>query len=126
MTRSAVVLDDAPETRTMIAKSLRTAGFEVLEATNGEKALELAQSHAPDLIIANPLMAGMDSDEFALALSVDPVFAKTPVVFSAAAEHAREVRCLAQGCNVTHVLITPCGPDDIARLVAGILGTEQR
>ena len=55
------MLDDMPEDRALIATALRSEGFEVLEAATGEAALELAQSSAPDLIIANPLTAGMDS-----------------------------------------------------------------
>jgi CheY-like chemotaxis protein len=119
-----VVLDDTSEARAMIANALRTGGFDVFEAGTGEEALELAHSRAPDLIIANPLMAGIDSDDFALALSVDPVISKTPVVFCAASVDQREVWCLAEGCNVSHILIRPCEPEDVVRFVGEILGPE--
>jgi CheY-like chemotaxis protein len=122
--RSAVVLDDTPEARAMIVTELCNEGFDVLEAATGEEALELAHSRAPDLIIANPLIAGMDSDEFALALGADPVITRTPVGFCAETRDAREVWCLAEACDVSHILIKPCEPDDIARFVGEILGPE--
>ena len=108
----------------MIVMALRSEGFDVLEAATGEEALELARSRAPDLIIANPLTAGMDSDEFALALSVDPVISKTQIVFCAATDDEREVWCLAEGCNVSRILVTPCESDDVVRFVGEILGPE--
>ena len=116
-----MVLDDTPEARAMIVTALRSEGFEVFEAATGEEALALARSRAPDLIVANPLIAGMDSDEFALGLSVDPVIGKSAIVFSAAAGDQRDVWCLAEGCNVSHILITPCEPEDVVRFVGEIL-----
>ena len=124
VTRSAVVLDDTPEDRALFATALRCEGFEVLEAATGEAALELAHSSAPDLIIANPLIAGMDGDEFALALRADPVTSETPVVFCALADDGREVWCLAEACDVSYILIKPCDAEDIVRLVGEILGGE--
>jgi CheY-like chemotaxis protein len=118
-----VVLDTA-EARATIVTALRSGGFDVLEAATSDEALELAHSRAPDLIIANPLIAGMDSEEFALALSVDPVISRTPIVFCAATGHEREVWCLAEGCNVSHILIRPCEPEDVVRFVDEILGPE--
>ncbi|MDP9255911.1 MAG: response regulator [Actinomycetota bacterium] len=122
--RSAVVLDDTPRARAMIVAALRNGGFDVLEAATGEEALGLARSRAPDLIIANPLIAGMDSDEFALALSVDPVISEMPIVFCAEADDQREVWCLAEGCDVSHILITPCEPEDVVGFVGEILGPD--
>ena len=119
-----MVLDDTPEARALIVTALRSGGFDVLEAATGEEALALARSYAPDLIVANPLIAGMDSDEFALGLSVDPVISKSAIVFSATAGDQRDVWCLAEGCNVSHILITPCEPEDVVRFIGEILGPE--
>ena len=124
VTRSAVVLDDMPEDSALIATALRCEGFEVLEAATGEAALELAHSSAPDLIIANPLIAGMDVDEFVLALRADPVISETPVVFCALADDGREVWCLADECDVSYILIKPCAAEDIVRFVGEIFGRE--
>jgi CheY-like chemotaxis protein len=122
--RSAIVLDDTPEDRAVIARTLRVAGFEVIEAATDEEAFELADSRRPDLIIANPLIRGMDGDEFALALRADPLTRNTPVVFCAAAEDEREVWRLAQACGVSYILIKPCEPDAITSFVDEILGSQ--
>ena len=121
-----MVLDDSPGIRALIVTTLRDGGFEVFEAATGEEALELAHSRAPDLIVADPLRTGMDSDEFALSLGADPAIAKTRVVFSAAIGDAREVWGVAEAGGVSHILITPCAPAVIAHLVSEILAKEPR
>jgi CheY-like chemotaxis protein len=123
VTRSAVVLDTAAA-RATIVTTLRDGGFDVLETATVEEALEWAHRCRPDLIIANPLIDGIDTDEFTLALGVDPLIARTPVVFSASTDDAREVLCLAGASDVAHIMIKPCEPDEIIRFVGEILGSE--
>ena len=120
--RSAVVLD-TPEARAAIVTALRSGGFDVLETATVEEALEWAHRCGPDLIIANPLIDGIDTDEFTLALGVDPLIARMPVVFSASTDDARGVWCLAEACDVAHIMVKPCEPEEIIRFVGEILGS---
>lgn len=116
---------DTPEARVMIVTALRDGGFDVLEAATGDEALGFARNRVPDLILANPLLAGIDSDDFVLSLSTDPLLRTTPIVFCAASADQRDVWCLAEGCNVSHILITPCEAADVVRFVGEILGPER-
>ena len=108
----------------MLVTALVSAGFEVLEATTGEEALELARRNAPHLIIANPLSVGMDSDEFALALSTDPGITTASVVFVGGADDARAISCIAEACGVSHTLIRPFSLEDICRVLSDIAGPQ--
>jgi CheY-like chemotaxis protein len=121
---SVVVLYGTPEKRGMLVTALGDAGLEVLVAATGEEALELAHGDPPHLIIANPLSVGMDSDEFALALSTDPGIGKASVVFVGDTDDARAIHCIAESCDVSHVLIMPCSSEDIARFIADVLGPQ--
>jgi hypothetical protein len=47
-----------------------------------------------------------------------------PIVFCAEADDQRDVWCLAEGCNVSHILITPCEPEDVVVFVGEILGPD--
>jgi PAS domain S-box-containing protein len=121
--RSALVLDDTPADRDLIATVLRYAGFEVLEAATGEEALELARSARPELIIADLVMPGMNGYEFTRALRADELIRETPVVFCTATFDERHVRPLAEACGVSHILIKPCEPGEITRVVEEVLGS---
>lgn len=60
-----LVADDSKTTRTLLALSLKKLGHEVIEATNGQQALELFQKDRPDLIILDVIMEGIDGFECA-------------------------------------------------------------
>jgi response regulator RpfG family c-di-GMP phosphodiesterase len=124
MVRKAVVLDGRPPAYTTLVTALVGAGFEVLGAATGDEALELAHRNAPHLIVANPLSAGMDSDEFALALSTDPGIAKASVVFVGETHDARAISCIAEGCGVSHILIMPLSLEDIGRVLGDVVAAK--
>ena len=69
MTSSRVlVADDNPEDLNTISDGLKAAGFEILQATDGEQAERLAQEFRPDLTILDLRMPLKDGFEVALAL----------------------------------------------------------
>jgi DNA-binding response OmpR family regulator len=62
-----VVEDDAP-IRTLIAEVCRLSGHEVLEAANGEQAIELASSGQPDLVLVDWVLPDISGTEVILEL----------------------------------------------------------
>lgn len=57
---STLVIDDAKTMRDTLKDLLITAGFNVLEAENGEQGLDMMAKHAIDLVISDLNMPGMD------------------------------------------------------------------
>ena len=55
-----LVIDDEDMLRQTVADVLRQSGYFVLEAENGEKGVELAQTQLVDLIISDIMMDKMD------------------------------------------------------------------
>ena len=53
MKRTVLAVDDALTMRKLVSFTLRTAGFEVLEAQNGVEALQLLRAHRVDLVITD-------------------------------------------------------------------------
>jgi CheY-like chemotaxis protein len=58
--KKILVVDDDPDIRLFLGFSLKKAGYEVLQAANGAKALEVLREHAPDLIITDAMMPVLD------------------------------------------------------------------
>jgi two-component system response regulator HydG len=77
-----LVVDDHTEMVRLLAEELGEAGYEVIEASGGAQALELARRREPDLAITDLRMAGVDGlDVLAGLLEIDP---EMPVVIMTA------------------------------------------
>ncbi len=75
-----LVIDDTPTNLNLLSNLLRN-DYRVKVANNGAKALELAFSVTPDLILLDVMMPDMDGYEVCRRLKKDEKTAKTPVIF---------------------------------------------
>lgn len=55
-----LVVDDEPRIRTLLRRLLEEEGHEVVEASNGEIAIDSFRAQPADLVITDVLMEGMD------------------------------------------------------------------
>jgi CheY-like chemotaxis protein len=58
-----LIADDEPSTLALLGRHLRSSGYSVLEAADGDEAWELAHEHLPDLVILDVMMPGMSGWE---------------------------------------------------------------
>ena len=112
-----LVVDDHAANRDLIAALLKYAGHQSLEAADGYLALAQVRAGRPDLVICDVLMPTMDGYEFVRQLRADPDIAHTEVIFYTATFMEREARSLANSCGVSHVLMKPCEPREILRII---------
>jgi two-component system OmpR family response regulator len=74
-----LVVDDEPNIVELLAASLRYAGFEVATAASGEQAVDSARRSAPDLIVLDVMMPGLDGFGVVRRLRGDGI--RAPVLF---------------------------------------------
>ncbi|EAU66430.1 two-component hybrid sensor and regulator [Stigmatella aurantiaca DW4/3-1] len=79
---TVLIADDDPLSRKLLQLHLAPFRFEVMAASNGQAALELARRRRPKLIIADVLMPGLDGFRLCLALRKDPRLANVPVLLT--------------------------------------------
>jgi two-component system, OmpR family, response regulator len=110
-----LMVDDEADIRRVARLSLtRLGGMEVVEAGNGQEALEQARTCAPDAILLDVMMPGMDGPAVLSALRADSVTAGIPVVFLTAKAMTSEVDRL-QGLGAVAVLTKPFDPVTLAQ-----------
>lgn len=112
-----LVVDDHSPNRDLIVALMGYSGHQSIEASDGSIALEQVRAEKPDLVICDILMPTMDGYEFVRQLRADPAIAHTEVIFYTATFMEREARSLANACGVSNVLIKPCEPQEILRIV---------
>ena len=77
---SILVADDDLEILSMVTRHLRMKGASVLEASDGEEALSVAQREKPDLVILDVMMPGMSGWEVCRSIRDDESLAHTGVL----------------------------------------------
>jgi len=78
---TVLVVDDTPETLSLLTDTLDQAGFTVLIATDGEAALDLLNQITPDLVLMDALMPGISGFETCKRLKQDKLMSHLPVIF---------------------------------------------
>jgi diguanylate cyclase (GGDEF)-like protein len=76
-----LIVDDTPHNIDVLSATLEDLHVELMAATSGARALELAARTAPDLILLDVMMPGMDGFEACRRLKADPATAEIPVIF---------------------------------------------
>jgi CheY-like chemotaxis protein len=75
-----LLVEDAPFLRYAFGRLLRLHGYDVIEANDGQEALDCVRTHRPDLVVTDVMMPVMDGVELIRQLRDDPVTAALPVV----------------------------------------------
>ncbi len=93
-----LLVEDDLATRVSMRAALQENGFAVVEATNGQEALDrLRSGPLPDLILLDLIMPVMNGTEFLDAQRKDPALAGIPVVIVSAASQAQAVSLCTAG-----------------------------
>lgn len=112
-----LVVDDHEENRGVISTLLQYAGHELLEAADGETALEKTRVAHPDLVVTDILMPKLDGWGFLRSLRTDPDTCETPVVFYSAMRLSQEATDAALAQGVVGFLSKPIEPESVLEAV---------
>ena len=95
-----LVVDDDPDSRTMLAIALEFEGHTVTTAESGLQALRVAQQHRPSLILLDLMMPVMDGEEFRRQQLKIRSIRKIPIVVVSARHDASQIagKLKAVGC----------------------------
>jgi two-component system, cell cycle response regulator DivK len=118
-----LLVEDNEMNRDMLSRRLLKAGFEMVMAVDGEQAIDLARSEAPDLILMDISLPGLDGWEATRLLKAGPETRSIPIIaLTAHAMAGDREKSLAAGCNDYDTK-----PIDFRRLmekIQGLLGQE--
>jgi two-component system alkaline phosphatase synthesis response regulator PhoP len=78
--RKVLIADDEPDIRELLRYNLAAEGYEVLEAKNGDEALDFSRKWNPDLILLDVMMPKKTGTEVCMLLRSQPQFKNTLIV----------------------------------------------
>jgi DNA-binding response OmpR family regulator len=118
--KTVLVVDDHRQVRALVRTGLENAGFNVLDAADGDEALAAVRAERPDLILLDIMMPRVSGWEVTAALLAERSTDEIPIVFiSARTEIADRLRAFELGA---HGYVTkPFDPEVLAETVATVL-----
>jgi two-component system, chemotaxis family, chemotaxis protein CheY len=116
-----LAVDDSSSMRQMVAYTLRQAGYEVIEAGDGQMALDTAMSQQFSLVVSDINMPVMDGIELVRRLRSLAGYKFTPILMLTT-ESNPEKKLEGKAAGATGWLVKPFDPDKLVATVQRVLG----
>jgi DNA-binding NarL/FixJ family response regulator len=111
-THTVLVVDDAPDSLSLINATLEQAGVDTLIAMEGKQALTIARKIRPDMILLDAMMPHMDGFETCRRLKAEPQLMSIPVIFMTGLTDTESIlKGLEAGC--VDYLVKPVNPSEL-------------
>jgi twitching motility two-component system response regulator PilH len=118
--QTVLIVDDSTTVRQMVSEQLKKSGFEVMEAVDGEEAMEKIRSHLPDLVVTDIVMPRKNGYDLTRWLKNDPKTKHIPVIMCTSKSEEFDVYWgLKQGADA--YITKPYHPPDLIDAVKKLL-----
>ncbi|MCP9449037.1 MAG: response regulator [Nitrospira sp.] len=120
MGKTALVVDDSPTMRQMVAFTLMNAGFTVIEAEHGKDAVKKIAGKKMDIVVTDLNMPEMDGIALIKELRKSADFKYTPILMLTT-ESAVEKKMAGKEAGATGWIVKPFNPDVLLGTIAKVL-----
>jgi len=120
MARMIMTVDDSTSMRQMVKATLQSAGYDVVEAADGQEALDYARENPVDLVITDVNMPRMDGITLVSELRSLPTYRLTPVLLLTT-ESSMEKKMEGKKAGATGWIVKPFNPAQLLATLARVL-----
>ena len=107
-----LLVDDDPTSLRILVNTLGKQGYQLLIASNGGNALQVAARVRPALILLDVMMPDIDGFEVCRRLHADPELSSIPIIFLSALEHTRD-KIKGFDLGAVDFITKPYQPDEV-------------
>ncbi len=116
-----LAVDDSASMRQMVAFTLKGAGFDVVEAVDGQDALGKAKSQSFNLVVTDVNMPNMDGISLIRELRALPNYKFTPMLMLTT-ESGADKKAEGKAAGATGWIVKPFNPEQLLATVKKVLG----
>lgn len=124
MSKSILVVDDSPSMRQLLSATLRSANYQVIEASDGQEALDYARKHPVDLVLTDVNMPHMDGITLIAQLRTLNHYYLTPLLLLTT-ETSPERKLQGKQAGATGWITKPFSPQQLLSTLERVLGTDR-
>jgi two-component system, chemotaxis family, chemotaxis protein CheY len=121
MAKTILAVDDSSSLRQMVAFSLKAAGYQVVEAVDGQDGLDKAQQQNVDLVLTDQNMPKMDGLTLIKSLRALPTYQKVPILMLTT-ESSDEMKSKGRAAGANGWLVKPFDPQRLIEVVKKVIG----
>ena len=118
--QSILAVDDSPSMRKMVSFTLTGAGYNVVEAVDGQDAYEKAQNHDIDLVLADQNMPRLDGIGLTRKLREHPKFKSIPILILTT-ESSDQMKQAGRTAGATGWLVKPFDPTRLIEVIKKVI-----
>ena len=115
-----LVVDDSNSIRDMVSFTLKSAGYQTVEAADGVQALNKAKIGSFDLVITDVNMPNMDGVTLCKELRTLPAFRFTPILMLTT-ESSTDMKMKGKDAGATGWLVKPFNPDKLLATIKRVV-----
>ncbi len=116
-----LIVDDNPDSRIILRKTLESDGYTVTDASNGAEALKAARELLPDMIISDILMPVMDGFQLCRECKSDERLRDIPFIFYSAAYTDKKDEEFGLSMGAERFIMKPMNPFCFLEIIENIL-----
>ncbi len=120
MGKNVLVVDDSTSMRQMVAFTLKSAGFSVVEGANGQEGLQKLDDHKVDLVISDLNMPVMNGIEMIRQIRTRPQYKFTPILMLTT-ESQDTKKTEGKAAGATGWIVKPFNPDQLLTVIKKVL-----
>jgi two-component system, chemotaxis family, chemotaxis protein CheY len=121
MSKTIMTVDDSASVRQMVSFTLRQTGYEVVEAKDGQDALEKLQGASVHMVLTDLNMPNMDGIQLIRNLRAIPSYKFIPIVMLTTESQA-EKKQEGKTAGATGWIVKPFKPEQLLAVIKKVLG----
>ncbi len=121
MAKTILAVDDSTSIRQMVSFTLKGAGYDVVEAVDGQDGLDKAKSKSISLVLTDQNMPKMDGLSLIKSLRGLPQYKTTPILMLTT-EAGDDMKAKGKAAGATGWLVKPFDPQKLLDVVKKVIG----
>ncbi|MCE2945449.1 MAG: response regulator [bacterium] len=121
MAKTILAVDDSASIRQMVVFTLKSAGYDVVEAVDGQDGLDKAKAKSVNLVLTDQNMPRMDGISLVKQLRALPQHKSTPILMLTT-ESSDQMKAQGKAAGATGWLVKPFDPTKLLEVVKKVIG----